>query len=244
MARAFTRGNPDQITYPHVSGLDGAERIAVSFWVWPANGDWYDHILGQYDSDNNRGFQLLHPTGTVTNLDARYRASGDTTAYTRWTGVLTSAAWNHVIVQFDATAGTPLVLYVDGDAQSINTEVAPSGDPLPTITQGVALSGQFGAPWAAPFGGRLAGIGIWSGVVLSGAERTALAGGGLPSSVRASGLVFDDPLLYGTTPKNHVTDDAATVSGTTDVVDPDGLGDTLLIASRLPRSVTIGTGVR
>lgn len=223
MARSFNRSGPDQITYPHVSGLDGAEQVAVSMWIYPANGDWFDHILGQYNSDNERGMLLLHPTGTLTNLEARFRTPGDT-SYTRWVGVLTAGAWNHVTVQYDGTSGAPLRLYVGNVEASITTEVLPSGSALPTITQGVALSGQFGAPWAAPFGGRLAGIGIWAGVVLSSGERTALAAGALPAVVRSAGLVFNDPLLGSTTPKNHVTNEAASVTGTTSVADPDGLG--------------------
>lgn len=245
MARSFSRSGPDQITYPHVSGLDGAEQVAVSMWIWPANGDWFDHILGQYDSDNSRGLQLLHPTGTLANLEARYRGADDATSYTRWVGVLTAGAWNHVVVQYDGTSGTPLRLYVDDVEASIDTEVLPSGSALPTITQGVALSGQYGAPWAAPFGGRLAGIGIWEGVVLSSGERTALAGGGLPAVVRSAGLVFDDPLLDGDAPENHVTSEAASVTGTTSVADPEGLGAAgAPVVVLVPRPHAFSTGVR
>jgi hypothetical protein len=222
MARVFVSTSSEQISYPHLSGLDGASQAAISVWIDPAaTADSFAWFFGQQDSSNpSNGIGMLINAGNGPTSVLSFARNGATGPSQNYSSGTLSTGWCHVLLVYDGTEGTAsdrLRLYVDG---ALATPASTSGT-LPTTIGTTSSPFILGSAGGSQYwSGAQAGLYVWQGVVLDSTERGLLAGGDLGSAVHPSGLILSDGLWQGSTPTNLITSAAATVTGTTETTDP------------------------
>jgi hypothetical protein len=207
MARSFTRASSEGISYTHLSAIDGAAKLAMSFWVYPTASTSYDTLLGQLGAatgaGTTRGFSVIHELNLPRKLQINVRSSANDVAYVLFgTDPLTLDTWQHVTIQFDGgqTGAARIKLFVNAVEQTATANSTPPTT-VGTTDQPFSLAGL----WS----GRLAEVALWTGVTLDATQRTNLAAGYAANDASlSSGLVFYAPL------------DSSVTSGVNDLIGP------------------------
>jgi hypothetical protein len=223
MARSFTAAANARVTYPRLFALDGARQCAVSCWV-SRNATQLDYpvIIGHWQfTPSPAGFAVFQ-RGT-SGGDLHVVAHGATGGYHDYLSALTSAAWTHILAQYDgaqATAANRVRVYVGGTLLTPSASSGTLPTTLATVPQPFAIGwGQDENYWS----GSLARCAVWGNTVLSPGDREQLAAGAAPWTVHPQALVWADDLRQYATPRNVVSGEPGTVTATASVADPTDL---------------------
>ncbi len=222
LGRYFNRAASEKITYPHITALDGASLVAISLWFYYESYGSFDQLLSQHDTGGVQdGISVYLPPAT-RSIGVGFKNA--TNSYDTYNSVLTQSAWNHILVQYDGSqptgANSRVKTWVNGTLRTPSTR-GESGTTVGTtslpLALGVLSDGTF------PLSGGLADVAIWTGVTLTDTERLQLISGQRAETIQTAALVFYEPFREGQLPKNHVTDEAGTVTGTVEVGGPASL---------------------
>jgi hypothetical protein len=227
MARAFTAASSQQISYPRLRAVEGAQRLAVSFWAQPTGSlanlfynVWLGQMGGATGIGDTHGFTFQHAGGGASQyiliVGVRNNSTGDTHSdYNIGTSV-----WAHYFMQFDgseATNANRVRLYQNGtlltpygSSGSFPTTVGVTDQPL------ILGNGEGNLYWS----GNLSRCGVWVGTVLPSSDILQLSNGAPPWTVNPQALVWADDLGRNVAPRNVVSGEPATVTGTVSVADP------------------------
>jgi hypothetical protein len=214
MARNFN-GSSDQIAISISSGLTASHSQSLSVWAYVnslTNAGTIFTVEGASTSSfslfmygtPNSGKLGLFLTGGSVNLSA---------------GTLSTNTWTHLVGVSDGNTIT--ALYINGVLDSTGGASAGNGVTSPTVVGGIgyqAYSGINGGFW----GGNIADVCLWDGVLLSALEIAQLAKGVRPSSIRPKNIVSWWPLDGIQSPEPDLSGNAynGTLTGTAKAFGP------------------------
>lgn len=204
MARSLN-GSTDRIAFAAVPQM-GTGTIAA--WIkpssFPASGTarcvWTYYQETESETFNTQDKNLwINSNGTIT---ARIYIGADRTATS--SGALTSGAWNHVGMTFDATS---IIVYLNGTGTSATggTSYTGYGNPAFSVAGLFVINGVN----EDSFVGDIADLGIIVGTILTAAEMTMLAQGHPLSRLRYAKNCYA-PLWGTSSPEADLSGNAVT----------------------------------
>jgi hypothetical protein len=156
----------------HLSALDGAQKLTLSFWAYPeSGGDNFGHWVSQQGAasggGSTHGFAVLKDAADQTKLFLAFRNNSSAEISLSATGILTTDAWNHVYIVYDGTQAVSddrLKLYVGGSAKTLTQTSGTTPTALGTTDQPVRLFVDSSAS-ALNIAGRIAEVALWADAI-------------------------------------------------------------------------------